>query len=125
MKNPRIIIVEDLPIVAFAFADFLKNNGYKDTLFFSSGEEALKSIKNNTPDLALLDIKLAGKITGIEVATELKAQNRPFIFISAFSDPENKRKAIELKPLKILQKPIDMRQLLTEINSVLSPSISN
>ncbi|MGA9295248.1 MAG: response regulator [Ignavibacteriaceae bacterium] len=57
--------------------------------------------------MALLDIKLADGISGLEVAKELKKEDVPFIFISGFSDKKNKQLAQDLDPIGIIEKPFD------------------
>jgi two-component SAPR family response regulator len=119
LKNKRIVIVEDQPIVALDFQTFLKINGYNNVHFFISGKEAMEGIKNTPPDLAILDIKLKDTVTGLDIAEYLKNLKIKFIFVSAFSNKENYKKAVDLNPAKILFKPINHNALLNSINEVL------
>lgn len=119
MKNKRIIIVEDQPIVALDFQTYLNANNYKNVTYFISGKEALNNIKKIRPDLVLLDIKLKDNVSGLDIAEYLNEVNIPFIFVSAFSNPENYRKALNLTPAKILHKPIEHKSLLEAIDEIL------
>jgi len=119
LKNKRIIIVEDQPIVALDFQTYLNANNYKNVTYFISGKEALNNIKKIRPDLVLLDIKLKDNVSGLDIAEYLNEVNIPFIFVSAFSNPENYRKALNLTPAKILHKPIEHKSLLEAIDEIL------
>jgi len=58
-KEKRIIVVEDLAIVSFAFQNFLSNNGYSNVKVFSSGGDAIENINLEKPDRALLDVQFS------------------------------------------------------------------
>ena len=62
-----------------------------------------QSLENKSFSFATLDIKLADNISGIEVGKILTQKGIPFVFISAFSNPENLYLAKELKPLGIFE----------------------
>lgn len=115
MENKKIIIVEDQPIIAMDFQNFLNTHGYTDVNYFFKGNEAMENIKKIKPDLAILDIKLKDNITGLEIAQHLKSINVPFIFISAFSHDKNYQKAKKLNPVEILHKPVENTALLNAI----------
>ncbi len=114
-----ILIVEDQLITALELKTILKRNGFPVSQVFTRGGEAIQFLHSEKPLFALLDIKLADDVSGIEIGKRLKAKNIPFIFISAFSDPENLRRAEELNPAGILTKPLDemsLEQLINEIS---------
>ena len=69
MEQPiKILIVEDEMIIAANISLQLTNLGYEVTGIIPRGEEALIHIKENKPDILLLDIQLKGAIDGIEMA---------------------------------------------------------
>lgn len=72
--NEKILIVEDEMIVATDLRILLERNNYIVTGIARSFEKAVESIKNNPPDIVLLDIFLTGKLTGIDLAKELKEE---------------------------------------------------
>ncbi len=51
MSKAQILIVEDDAITAFDIESQLKNLGYDVTVKVSHGEDAIKHVKENTPDL--------------------------------------------------------------------------
>ncbi len=113
-----ILIAEDQLIIALELKTILKRNGYSESRIFTRGEEAIQFLHNGNPLFALLDIKLADMVSGIEIGKRLNELNVPFIFVSAFSDPENLRRAKELHPAGIVKKPLDetlLEQLIRDI----------
>lgn len=64
----KILIVEDEMIIAANTSLQLSNLGYDVTGIIPKGEDALVHIKENTPDIILLDINLKGALSGIETA---------------------------------------------------------
>lgn len=84
----------------------------------SGGEEALSIIKNDRPDVVLLDIRMPG-IDGIETLRRIKAFDPTIsvIMLSAFSDLQTTMEAARLGALSSVSKPFDltdMKNLLSE-----------
>ncbi len=119
-KNKRIVILEDQSIVALDIELLFTNNGFTNISSFSSGKKAIENINLIKPDLALLDIKLKGEVTGLDVAEVLKKLNVEFIFVSAFSDQNNYLKALNLNPAQIIYKPFKVQDLLKTVETVLN-----
>ena len=69
---PRILICEDEVMLATELARSLKSLGYEVTAEARSGEEAVRLVEENKPDLILMDIKLEGEIGGIESAEQIR-----------------------------------------------------
>ena len=95
--NPTIMVVEDEPAIQDLIQINLEMGGYR-VLVHGSGEEALKSIQHELPDLALLDWMLPG-ISGIELAKKLRGDSRtkslPIILLTAKGAEEDKLKGLE------------------------------
>ena len=64
----KILVVEDEAIVAKDISVCLEKIGYEVVATFSKGEKALTFLENNSPDLVLMDIMLAGDISGIDAS---------------------------------------------------------
>ena len=87
MSRPRILIVEDEPFTALEERSILRGLGYEVVGIASSGDEAVKSAEESRPDLILMDIKLAGEMTGKEAAYKIKeCEDIPVVFVSALED---------------------------------------
>jgi DNA-binding NarL/FixJ family response regulator len=117
---PSILVVEDEPLVATYIRDVLAESGFTISGVASSGSEAMSLAMVEQPDLALVDIRLAGPMDGIEVATMLRSRYRvPTIFLSGTDDPEILRRAHQARPLGFLQKPFRPSQVFNAIQRAL------
>jgi CheY-like chemotaxis protein len=65
----HILVVDDEIITAIDIQDRLINLGYDVPAIVCSGEKAIIKVKENKPDLVLMDINLNGDIDGIETAS--------------------------------------------------------
>ena len=122
MKNVEILVVEDEAIVAADLAARLRRLGYGVPAVVSSGEEALEQVPKTNPSLVLMDIKLAGKLDGIEAAHQIQMQYAiPVIYVTAHSDEATlaRARAKATGPYGYLIKPFDMDELRTTIEVAL------
>ena len=119
MNDPGIIVVEDKAIIALDIMRFLINKGYKNTRYYLNGEDALKAIKLERPDLVILDVILHGEISGIDIAEELSRMEVPFIFISALSNPKHQEAITKLKPAAVFLKPVNLNDVLAKVRKVI------
>lgn len=80
MAKKQILVVEDESIVAEHIRRSLQNMGYSVSSVASSGEEAIKEIEEQVPDLVLMDIVLQSEMDGIETARQIRSRfNIPII----------------------------------------------
>jgi len=107
MEQPiKILIVEDEMIIAANISLQLTNLGYEVTGIIPRGEEALIHIKQNNPDILLLDIQLKGTIDGIEMAQIMQQDyNIPIIYLTANTDDAHFEKAKTTNPHAFISKP--------------------
>jgi signal transduction histidine kinase/CheY-like chemotaxis protein len=106
------MIVEDEGITALSIEKSLKKMGYEVTSSVSSGEEAVNRATKNKPDLILMDIALAGKMDGIEVAEQIRAIiNIPVIYITAHSDDKMMKRIKMTEPFGYIIKPFEDQEL--------------
>jgi PAS domain S-box-containing protein len=120
MPNPQIMIVEDERIIAEYIQSSLKTLGYNVGDIASSGEEAIEKAENLRPDLVLMDIKIRGKMDGIEVAGELRSKfDIPVVYLTAYSDAELLNRAKITEPLGYIIKPFGESELQTAIEIAL------
>lgn len=120
MSREKILIVEDESIIAGYLEDLLSGSGYHISSIHPSGEEALKEIPENPPDLVLMDIKLKGKMDGIETASQIwKKHKIPIIYLTALMDEETLNRSREAHPYGYLVKPINHKSLHPAIEMAL------
>jgi CheY-like chemotaxis protein len=112
MTEKRILIVEDERIVAEDLKRLLVKMGYGVTGIAASGEEAFQSVKNQKPDLVLMDIRIQGPQDGIEVAEYLYAEyDLPVSYLTAFADAPTLDRAKATMPYGYILKPFEPRSL--------------
>ncbi|AOP36632.1 histidine kinase [Leptospira tipperaryensis] len=114
----KILIVEDEFLTALLMQKELRRIGYEITDHVSTGENAIDSVKNNPPDVILMDINLGGALDGISAAKQISSfQTIPIIFVTGYTDKETKEKAQSIRPLGYLIKPIEINQIKEIIES--------
>ncbi len=120
MSRPQILVVEDDPVISMLVTDRLTKFGYDVTATVSTGEEALTKAEKHAPDLVLMDIKLEGRMDGIETARSLRTLfDIPVIYVTAFTDEAFLERAKEAEPLGYLVKPYGERELRSAIEMAL------
>jgi DNA-binding response OmpR family regulator len=119
-KNKILIVDDDLAIRKFVKAN-LEARDF-DVLTASDGQEALKIIEEEMPDLVLLDIMMP-KMDGFEVCRRVREwSNVPIIILSAKDSENDKVKCFEYGADDYLTKPFALRELLYRIKAVLRRS---
>jgi AmiR/NasT family two-component response regulator len=115
----HILIVDDDRLILATLSRGLRDAGYRVSAAVD-GEGALKIVNEDTPDLALLDMRMPG-MTGIELAGRLR-DCVPFLFLSAFGDADTVSKATEQGALGYLVKPLDVVQILPSLQAAIARS---
>lgn len=124
--SKSILIAEDdtslLPLLAYN----LKNNGFK-VIQAKNGEEALLALKENLPDLLLLDWMMPSP-NGIEICKILRqkkeTKNIPIIMLTAKSEEDNKIVGLESGADDYIIKPFSTTELIARIKALLRRSYS-
>jgi len=120
MQNTRILIVEDEGIQAMNTKLTLLRMGYEVLPIAISGKSAVELAEKHRPDLILMDIRLRGKMDGVEAAGIIRKNlTVPIIFISAYVDEQTTERYRKTQPVAFLEKPVDEKALGTKINEAL------
>jgi CheY-like chemotaxis protein len=86
-NGARILIVEDEKILAADLEGKLRQLGYEIDAVATSGEEAVQLAQEHSPQLVLMDIRLAGAMNGVEAARQIHETKRiPIVYLTAYSD---------------------------------------
>lgn len=116
-----ILVVEDEAIAAMTVQMLLSQAGFSECYIVSTGEEAVAFIRKHTPALILMDIRLAGKLNGLDAARRIKAMaDIPLIFMTGYADATIMDQIAELEPVASFVKPLPFQRLLAAINDVLA-----
>ncbi|MCG6535263.1 MAG: PAS domain S-box protein, partial [Syntrophales bacterium LBB04] len=123
-KQEEILVIDDSSLVLNLLTDILSAEGFQ-VRTANNGELALDSIMSKLPNLILLDIGMPG-LDGFEICQRLKAQEEsrqiPVIFISAFTDIEEKIKGFGLGAVDFISKPFQREEILARIRTHLELS---
>lgn len=120
MTQSKILIVEDDRIVARDIQQQLARIGHVAVGITARGEDVATLVLENRPDLVLMDIRLEGKLDGIDVAHQIHERlGIPVIFLTAYADEETVRRARVTEPFGYLLKPFEDSQLRTTIEMAL------
>jgi len=120
-KPAVILVVEDDAMVATYIKDVLEDAGFTVAGVASSGAEALSIADETKPQLALVDICLAGPVDGVDLACRLRERfDLPAIFLSGLADPNTIERARTARPLGFLAKPFLPSQVFNAIERALA-----
>jgi two-component system, LytTR family, response regulator LytT len=120
-KSINILIVEDNVLIADDMQMILEDMGYNVLANVTSYEKAVEVLKNESIDLALLDIQLATEKSGIDIGRYIRENlDIPFVFVTSNSDVETVNNAKNVKPNGYLVKPFQEKDLFTTIEITMS-----
>jgi len=122
MRKIKILVVDDEHLIRWSLEQNLKKQGY-EVLTAGSGEDALRIVREDQPDLVLLDIQLPG-ISGIEVLEKLKEFDEDIIVImvTAHGGLETAVTAMRMGAYDYLNKPFNLDEMAIVIRKALETS---
>ena len=120
-QSPRVLIVEDELLVAWHLELLAREQHLEVCGLVPDGDGAIEQAVDLDVDLILMDIRLAGRMDGIEAARRIRDQrDTPIIFITAHGDPATRAKIEQMLPgTPVLAKPITADRLKEAIASVM------
>jgi DNA-binding response OmpR family regulator len=115
----RVLIAEDDSVIANAMATHLRRAGL-DVEVVDDGERALKKLRFERPDIAVIDLMLPG-IDGWRITEALRSEgiNMPIINVSARGSEHDKVHALGIGGDDYLAKPFGMRELVARVQASL------
>lgn len=118
----KILVVDDSATNNILLSAVLDSTGYQFEVA-KNALEAFRFLEFSKFDMVLLDL-LMPEINGFDFLKTIRAdestKNLPVIVVSAATDIENKRKALELGANSFINKPIDIEILLDEMKKFLN-----
>ncbi len=112
MPGTTVLVVEDESIVALDIQHRLGIMGYQVAGPAFTGAEALAIVAASKPDIVLMDIRLRGSASGIEIAERIIAEyDLPVVFLTAYADPATIERARISQPFGYVIKPFEDREL--------------
>lgn len=117
--NLRVLVVEDDYFIGLTIEAALLDAGYEVIGVVASGEEAIEIASDECPQLALLDLRLAGQMNGVEAAKHMSALGITSLFVTANDDPSFRVPNDRLGSRGWLPKPFTTRDLLAAVTTAL------
>ena len=116
-QRAQILVVEDEKNVGSTLIERLRKEGFEVT-WAQTAEEAELEISRRKFELALMDVGLPDG-SGFEVAKKLRSRQRStaIIFLTAFGNPEDRVKGLELGAEDYIVKPFHFKELLLRIQN--------
>ncbi|GAA4460039.1 hypothetical protein GCM10023093_02050 [Nemorincola caseinilytica] len=129
----KILIIEDEAMWSENLSATLDGLGFSVAGIADTFEDAVRMMNNEEFDIALVDITLHHKNSGIELGKMLtNYYKKPYLFITANDDPDAMEEAVKARPSAYLTKPVDRKSLAANIynaiynfNAHISPSYTS
>lgn len=121
-----ILAVDDAAFILSRIEDVLGK--HYDVIAMSSGARAMKYLKENKPDLILLDIRMPVR-DGFDILRDIRTMEEradiPVIMLTAMEDKQSVMKCIELGIRDYVLKPFEPDDLLVRVRRILAPGESD
>lgn len=110
--RPRVLLVEDEGILALSFKMALESCGFDVVKVVDRAEDAVTEAERYCPELISMDIRLKGKMTGVEAVRHICSRySVSVIYVTGNTDVLTKEDAMSTKPFAYLEKPVDDKTL--------------
>ena len=114
---PRILIVDDDPIIPRLVSTMLQTKGYATAGIVTTGEESVIKSAELAPDLVIMDVNLAGAMDGMDAAHYIfQLFHYPIIFITGITEEEKLDRVKCSRPYGIIFKPFTPIALTTTVD---------
>ena len=115
----KVLVVDDAPDTLEIIQKLLRYEGY-DVTVASTGEEGVKKVEEERPDVVLMDINLPG-IDGAEALKQIRMINphQCVVMLTAFATVENAIYALKEGAFDFLEKPFENERLIHTVNQCL------
>ena len=109
----KVLIVEDQSIISFGYRLQLESMGFEVLGTPKSAIEAEKAIRAERPDMLLMDIRILGERSGLEMVEDLYENGDPIpaVFLTASIDPSIIERIEKLGSCHYLPKPVNSSKL--------------
>lgn len=128
-ERPRILLVDDDPDIHLVVEMTLASQGY-EIMCCRTGAAAVEVLQRQAVDLVLMDIMLEHPTEGLQVACQMRQDERlkdiPIIFVSSIGESAGRAYADEVCPVALvadnfLEKPLNLASLRQAVHRALAP----
>ena len=119
MAKDRILIIEDEHLIGWSLQQNFQKEGYEAEVI-ETGKDAVRRIKEEVPDLVLLDNRLPG-CSGMEILEEIRREHEGILVIlmTAYGDEELAVQAIKAGAYDYVKKPFKMDEITLTVEKAL------
>ena len=119
----RVMLFDDEPAIIEVVKVYLDDAGYTDIVATTDASRAMALLRAAPPDIVISDLMMPD-VNGFEILKQMRADqflsHIPVIILTAFNDPENKLRALELGATDFLSKPVDPSELVLRVRNSLA-----
>lgn len=120
MSQASVLVVEDEWLISDDLDRTLRRLGYQVSGVVADGQGAIAAALSTRPSVVLMDIKLKGKMDGIDAARVIRDMvDSPIVFLTSHSDDGTIARASEVRPEGYVSKPFVERELRVAIELAL------
>ena len=114
-----VLIADDDENIRAILEEVLKREGYR-TVFAVNGQEAVEKVREESPDLLILDIRMPG-MHGIEALEAVRRENKtlPIIMCSGLEKFKEDFAVVSFNVSAFLTKPVDIKELKAKVKEIL------
>jgi DNA-binding response OmpR family regulator len=122
VSDPRVLVVDDEPMVRDVLARYLAKDGF-DVRLAEDGAQALDRFSEEPPDLVVLDLMLP-VVDGLEVFRRMRAGGHtPIIMLTAKGEETDRIVGLELGADDYVTKPFSPREVVARVRAVLRRAV--
>ncbi|MFS0557166.1 ANTAR domain-containing response regulator [Brevibacillus sp. 179-C9.3 HS] len=120
MTQPKIMVVDDEPIIRMDLREMLENEGYLVVAEAKNGEEAVELAHRHKPDLIIMDVKMP-VLNGIKASSIIRSfSDSSILLLTAYSQKELVQDARKAGVTAYLVKPVSEDDLIPAVEIALS-----
>ena len=118
--SPRILIVDNDPIITHLVSTMLQKKGYTIAGIVNTGGEALLKSAELVPDLVIMDANLPGPLDGVDAAHYIfQLFHVPVVIIAGMNDEEKLARIKYAKPYGVVFRPFTAVEIITTVDLAL------
>jgi adenylate cyclase len=119
----RVMLCDDEPAIIEVLTVYLEDAGYTNIVATSDASRAMGLLRASPPDILITDLMMP-EVDGFEILRKMRADLHlsrvPVIILTAYNDPDNKLRALELGATDFLSKPVDSSELELRVRNSLA-----